>query len=134
MRVLRGKVVSGSGNAASFTQLDWVRMQCKQKLGFEPFPGTLNIEIVPENLADAESLRHQKGIELTPTDPNFCSAKVVAASVEGIEAALIIPEEKVRIHGNNTLEVIAPVGLKAALNIDDGDTVEITIKSADLAI
>ena len=133
MQVLRGIVVSGSGKAAFFTQLDWVREQCNQKLGFEPFPGTLNIEILPQSLADAESLRHRKGIELIPTDPNFCSAKVVAVSIDGVDAALIIPEEKVRIHGNDTLEVIAPVKLKTILEVDDGDTVEITLKSVSSA-
>jgi CTP-dependent riboflavin kinase len=131
MQVLRGKVVSGSGKAAFFTQLDWVREQCNQKLGFEPFPGTLNIEILPQSLADAESLGRQKGIELIPTDPNFCSAKIVAVLIEGIDAALVIPEENVRIHGDHTLEVIAPVRLKTALAVDDGDTVEITIRSVD---
>ena len=131
MQVLRGKVVSGAGNAAFFTQLEWVRTQSRQKLGFEPFPGTLNIEIFPGNLACAESLRSQKGIKLIPTDPNFCSAKVVRVSIEGIDAAIVIPEKNVKIHGDRTLEVIAPVRLKTALGVDDGDTVEITIKSVD---
>ena len=131
MQVLRGKVVSGAGNAAFFTQLDWVRTQSRQKLGFEPFPGTLNIEILPETLAVAGSLRSQKGIELIPADPNFCSAKVVRASIGGIDAAIVIPEKNVRIHGDRTLEVIAPVRLKTALGIDDGDTVEIAIIGVD---
>ena len=131
MQVLRGKVVSGSGKAAFFTQLDWVREQCNQKLGFEPFPGTLNIEIFPGTPADPESLRSQKGIELIPADPSFCIAKVVRASIRGIDAAIVIPEKNVGVHGDHTLEVLAPVRLKTALGINDGDTVEITIKSVD---
>jgi CTP-dependent riboflavin kinase len=130
MPVIRGKVVSGSGQAAFFTQLDWVRAQCLQKLGFEPFPGTLNVDVFSENLAETNQLQNQKAIELIPTDPNFCRARVIAVSVNGIDAALIIPEKNVRIHGSHTLEVLAPVMLKSALGIDDGDTVEITIKPA----
>jgi CTP-dependent riboflavin kinase len=128
MKELRGIVVSGAGNAAFFTRLDWVREQCLQKLGFEPFPGTLNVEILPESLAGVQSLRSQKGISIIPADPNFCKAEVIGVSIGGIEAALVIPEAKARIHGNNTIEVIAPVKLKTTLDIEDGDTVEITVK------
>ena len=130
MFVIRGKVVSGSGKAAFFTQLDWVRVQCLQKLGFEPFPGTLNVNVFSENLSETDQWRNQQAIELIPTDPNFCRARIISVSVNGIDAALIIPEKNVRIHGNQTLEVLAPVMLKAALGVDDGDMVEIAIKPA----
>ena len=125
---LKGKVVSGAKKAAFFTQLDWVLQQCSEKLGFKPFPGTLNIEILPESLLASESIQEEKGIELIPHDPTFCTAQVLPVSIEGIDAAVIIPEEKVRMHGKNIIEVIAPVSLKDALNIDDGDTVTLTIK------
>ena len=127
-QILKGRVVSGAKKAAFFTQLDWVLEQCSEKLRFKPFPGTLNIEILPESLSDAESIQEEKRIELVPPDPKFCNAQVYPVSIEGIDAAIIIPEEKDRIHGRNTIEVIAPMSLKNALNIDDGDTVTLTIK------
>ena len=43
-----GRVVSGARRAAGFTQLDWVQDQCWEKLGFRPFPGTLNVEVVAD--------------------------------------------------------------------------------------
>jgi len=130
-RILKGKVVSGAKKAAFFTQLDWVLDQCLEKLGFKPFPGTLNIEILPESFLDAESIQEEKGIELIPPDPNgstFCTAKTLPVSIEGIDAAIIIPAEKVRIHDRNIIEAIAPMSLKNALNIDDGHTVTLIIK------
>jgi len=127
-RVLKGRVVSGAKKAAFFTQLDWVLEQCSEKLGFKPFPGTLNIEILPESFLGVESIQKEKVIELIPPDPTFCIAQVLPVSIEGIDAAVIIPEEKVRMHGKDIIEVIAPVSLKDALNIDDGDTVTLTIK------
>jgi CTP-dependent riboflavin kinase len=132
-QVLKGRVVSGVKKAAFFTQLDWVLEQSMEKLGFTPFPGTLNVEILSESLLDAELIQKNKGIELIPPDPNdpndstFCTAQVLPVSIEGINAAIIIPEEKVRMHGKNIIEVIAPVSLKDALNIDDGDTVTLKI-------
>ena len=127
-RVLKGRVVSGAKKAAFFTQLDWVLEQCSEKLGFKPFPGTLNIEILPESLLDAESIQEEKGIELVPPDPTFCTAQVLPVSIEEVDAAIIILPEKVRVHGRNIIEAIAPMSLKDALNIDDGDTVSLTIK------
>jgi len=127
-QILKGRVVSGEKKAAFFTQLDWVLEQCLEKLGFKPFPGTLNIEILPESLLDAESIQEEKRIELVPPDPKFCTAQVLPVSIEGIDSAIIIPEEKVRMHGKNIFEAIAPMSLKDALKIDDGDTVTLTIK------
>ncbi len=127
-RILKGKVVSGAKKAAFFTQLDWVLEQSLEKLGFKPFPGTLNIEILPESLPDAESIQEEKGIELVPPDPKFCNAQVCPVSIEGIDSAIIILEEKVRVHDRNIIEVIAPMSLKDALNIDDGDTVTLIMK------
>ena len=131
-QILKGKVISGNQKAAFFTQLDWVLEQCSEKLGFTPFPGTLNIEILPENFPDTESIQRERGIELVPPDPSFCNAQLLPISLEGMDAAMIIPEEKVRSHGWNIIEVIAPVCLKDALTIKDGDTVTLTIKRTGL--
>ena len=60
-RVLTGKIVSGIKQGTFFTQLDWVQEQCLEKLGFKPYPGTLNLEIAHENMAIIEAL---KGREL----------------------------------------------------------------------
>ena len=46
---ITGKIVSGIKQGAYFTQLDWVQEQCLMKLGFRPFPGTLNLEIPEES-------------------------------------------------------------------------------------
>lgn len=133
-QILKGKIVSGANEAAFFTQLDWVLEQCMEKLGFKPFPGTLNVEILPECLLEAESIQEEKGIELIPPDRNdpidstFCTAQVLPVSIEGMDGAIIIPEEKVKIHDKNIIEAIAPVNLKNALNVDDGDIITLTIQ------
>lgn len=134
IRILKGKIVSGAKKAAFFTQLDWVLEQCLEKLGFKPFPGTLNVEILPECLLGAESIQEEKGIELIPPEPNdpidstFCTAQVLPVSIQGIGGAIIIPEEKVKIHDKNIIEALAPVNLKDALNVDDGDIITLTIQ------
>jgi CTP-dependent riboflavin kinase len=125
--VLTGKVVSGSQRAAFFTQLDWVQTQCEEKLGFKPYPGTLNLEIAEESLPIVEALQKEKGIALVPPDPKFCVAKVLVLTVGSFSGAIIIPAEDVRVHGKRIIEVIAPLRLKDALNVDDGDPVKLVI-------
>jgi len=128
-----GTIVSGCGQAAYFTQLDWVQEQCLRKIGFKPFPGTLNLEISEDTIALIQELLDKDGLELISPDSNFCSGKVVSVSIRGIPCAIIAPAEEVRIHGKNILEVVSKAKLKRALKVQVGDTVDITINSPDPA-
>ena len=120
---LIGRIVSGAGKAAFFTQLDWVVEQCSEKLGFRPFPGTLNLEIISGQSVAPEFFPAAKIVELLPPDGVGCGAKVVPIYIEGIVAALILPDAGVRVHGENIVEIIAPVNLRRALAKGDGDLV-----------
>ena len=128
-RSLTGKIVSGIKQGAFFTQLDWVQKQCLEKLGFKPFPGTLNLETANENIAIIEALQAQEGIELVPPDSAFCSGFVFPITVEGISGAMVAPAADVRVHGKNIIEIISHLGLKDALGVEDGDWVTVTIES-----
>ena len=125
--VISGKIISGAGEGAYFTQIGWVQQQCVEKLGFKPYPGTLNLEISEEFLPAIESLDQKKAIELISPDPKFCNAMVFQASLGDISGAIILPEEKVRIHPKNIIEIIAPLNLKAALHLNDGDFIKLKI-------
>jgi CTP-dependent riboflavin kinase len=128
-RNITGKIVSGVKQGAFFTQLDWVQEQCLEKLGFKPFPGTLNLEIAIENMAIIGALQAQEGIELVPPDSNFCSGLVFPITVEGISGAIVAPATDVRVHAKNIIEIISRLGLKDALGVEDGDWVTLTIDS-----
>ena len=122
-----GKILSGAGQGAFFTQLEWVRAQCLEKIGFAPWPGTLNLEIQTKQVSLIEEMRLKNGIELISPDKNYCSGYVMPVSVGGISAAIVIPAEDVRVHEKNVIEIIAPRRLKEALEVKDGDTITITI-------
>jgi CTP-dependent riboflavin kinase len=124
---ISGKIFSGAKQGAFFTQLDWVREQCRQKLGFVPWPGTLNLEIPLDSMSLIEELRAEEGIELVPPDSNYCSGRVFPVSIEGIPAAIVSPAENVRVHGKNIIEIISPKWLKEALGVKDGDWVTLAI-------
>jgi CTP-dependent riboflavin kinase len=125
--VLTGIIVSGVKQAAYFTQLDWVQEQCLNKLGFKPYPGTLNLQIPKESLSIVEALQKEEGVDLIPPDPQFCAGKAFPVVVGKVRGAIIIPDEDVRVHGNNIIEVMAPLRLKEALDVDDGDSLKLTV-------
>jgi CTP-dependent riboflavin kinase len=126
--VLNGKVVSGVRKAAYFTQLDWVQEQCMEKLGFRPYPGTLNMKISEESLPIIEALQKEQWIELIPPDTEFCAARARLLSVGSVSGAIIIPAEDVRVHRKNIVEVISPLRLKDALKVKDGDSLTLIVK------
>jgi CTP-dependent riboflavin kinase len=128
---LKGKIVSGARQAAFFTQLDWVQKQCREKFGFAPYPGTLNLEIDKEYLPVIEALQKEKLIELIPPDPDFCTAKTITVEIASIQGVVIIPEEDVNIHAKNIIEIIAPLKIKQALGVKDGDAFEFELKVPD---
>jgi CTP-dependent riboflavin kinase len=46
--------------------------------------------------------------------------------LNGISGAVIVPEEKVRIHGKAAIEIISRFNLREALDLKDGNEVRIT--------
>jgi len=125
--VIAGKIVSGVKQGSFFTQLEWFQEQCADKLGFKPYPGTLNLQISGEYLPIIESLDREEGIELISPDPKFCNAKAFSVSLGDINGAIIMPDEKVRVHAKNIIEIVAALNIKASLNVGDGDLISIVI-------
>jgi CTP-dependent riboflavin kinase len=124
---ITGKIVSGAKQGAFFTGLDWVQKQCLKKLGFAPWPGTLNLEIPMDHVAVIEELKVKEGMELVSPDSNYCSGYVFPVSIEGISAAIVFPAEDVRTHAKNIVEIISPEMLKESLGVKDGDWVTLAI-------
>lgn len=123
---LRGKVVTGVGQGSFFAGLDWVKKQCLDKIGFDPWPGTLNLEVFEVDIPILEEFWQGKCVTLSPPNPDFCEGKCVKLQIGEIPIALVVPEEKVRIHGTQIIEILAPVKLKDKLNLSDGDTVTVS--------
>ena len=125
--ILRGRLVRGSGTAAQFTQLDWVQRQCRDKLGFAPFPGTLNLIIGSDCRSVLAEMKAADAIELIPDENEGCAGKVFPLSIEGIRGAIVFPDPRVNIHDENVVEVIAPVGLRARLGLTDGQVITLLV-------
>ncbi|HSH70054.1 MAG TPA: DUF120 domain-containing protein, partial [Deferrisomatales bacterium] len=127
---LEGTIRSGAGKGAYFMQLGWVVRQCESKLGFTPFPGTLNVNIRDEDLPQLAPFLETAPVSLVPDDPGFCAARVQPVTVQGIPAGVVLPSDDVRIHEHRVLEIIAPCNLKEALTVADGDSIRFDTRSA----
>jgi len=124
---IRGRIVEGLREAGNFTQIPWVKKQFVSKLSIDPYPGTLNLEIVdPESLKTFKELKAKKGIEVTPEDPSFCSAHCYPVVINGqLKGAIVFP--LVEGYPENKMELIAPESIKKAVSVKTGDELEIEV-------
>lgn len=96
-------------------------------MAIEVYPGTLNLEITePKDLKAFEQLKMQKGIEITPEQPSFCSAMCYPVLVAGkIKGAIVFP--LIADYPKNKMEIIAPVHMRKTLSLDAGDLIEVEL-------
>ena len=122
--LLEGEVFSGKGESTEFIKLPWVRKQIKEKLGFTPYLGTLNIRLTERSVILKNLLKNAQGIEITPAE-GFHRGVCFKAYLMGLECAVVIPE--VQDYPENTLEVVAPTKLREHLKLKDGSIIEIKV-------
>jgi CTP-dependent riboflavin kinase len=126
---LSGVVFSDLGQAGSFMSLDWVQKTLREKLGFTPYPATLNLRLSSrEEVALWREIQGgTESLELPPPEPAFCSARLFRVGIEApagtsevrLTGAVIVPQ--VKDYPSDKVEVIAPLRLKDNLGIRDGD-------------
>ena len=122
---VKGQVISGKGEGAKFLKLIWVRKQIKEKLGFTPHLGTLNIRLSKEYSGTKDLLKQAKGIVIMPTNGFYRGKCFRAYVMDGAECAIVIPE--VEDYPEDLMEIVAPVNLREKLELKDGDTIEVKI-------
>jgi len=126
---IRGRIVEGLRVGVNFTQVSWVRKQFISKLSIDPYPGTLNLEIVEQkDLQNFEVLKATQGVEILPEDPSFCSAKCYPVLINGLlRGAIVLP--MVEGYPENKMELIASESIKGVLSVKAGDDLEVEILS-----
>jgi CTP-dependent riboflavin kinase len=104
-----------------------VKKQFIRRLSIDPYPGTLNLEIVdPESLKTFKKLKASKGVEITPEEPSFCSAQCYPVLINGqLRGAIVFP--LVEGYPENKMELISPQNIKKTLSVKTGDPIEVEI-------
>jgi riboflavin kinase, archaea type len=121
---LAGTVYSGAGQGKKFIALPWVREQLIGKLGFCPYPGTLNIRLTKESLPPKKQLETLHGIMVNP-EAGYFSGSFIKAKIKNLECYIVIP--KVPNYPADVLELVAPVNLREQLKLADGDCVSVEV-------
>jgi riboflavin kinase len=126
---IAGRLVTGLGEGGYYTTLEGYKKQFEDKLGFIPFPGTLNLSLDLLCIVARKKLDGRNGIKIDSFDSEDRTfgggkcfpCKILDDRAKGIKSAVIIPD---RTHyPEDILEIISPVYLRGELNLKNGDEV-----------
>jgi riboflavin kinase len=115
------------GEGRYYTEQKGYVDQFNEKLGFIPYPGTLNVEIKYIERNKLRLLKSYAAItidEFKTENRTFGSVACFRANINGIDGAIVLP---LRSHYSNILELISPHFLREKLNLKDGDEIEVII-------
>lgn len=102
-----------------------MKNQFIEKLSIDPYPGTLNLEVDDsESLQAFKNLKATAGVEITPEDPSFCSARCYPVLInDRLKGAIVFP--LVENYPENKMELIAPENIQKALSVKPGDPLDV---------
>jgi riboflavin kinase len=125
-----GKVASGLGEGRYYLSQPGYVVQFSERLGYSPYPGTLNVRLTGEALRKAPLVSHWSGIRIDgfqASGRTFGGATCFGARMNGRACHLIHPD---RTHYKDVVEFIAPDCLREKLHLKDGDTVTIDLEES----
>jgi len=130
---LAGVVTSGMGEGRHYITLSGYMEQFREKLGYEPFPGTLNLDLTEESVRSRARMDALDPITIDGWEsdertygPAYCYPATLDVGDQPYETAHVIAPERTH-HGDDHLEVIAPDELRDVLGLSDGTEVTIAV-------
>ena len=123
--VLNGVVVGGLGEGSFFMSMDHYKKEIKEKLGFDTYPGTLNLKIDTKQYNLLKNLNSTRIDGFNNDNKKFGGANCYKAKIKNINGSIIIPD--LTKHKKDIIEFIAPVHLKSKLKINDGDKIKVEL-------
>jgi riboflavin kinase len=129
-----GHIITGMGEGAYYMSLNGYKKQFKEKLGYEPYPGTLNIKLNSMLFVEArkEMLKYPSiNIEgFSDQSRTFGWVKCYPASIndsKNINSSILILE---RTHYDDSIiELIAPFSIKEQFSLKNGDYVKLKVNT-----
>ncbi|MGM5485045.1 MAG: DUF120 domain-containing protein [Nanobdellota archaeon] len=120
--MIKGEVTKGLGEGSYYIRMYADRLE--EKLGYEPFYGTLNLKVDMEHhksfISDLEPIIIEG---FNTEDRSFGSIKVYRVITEGIESAIVVPQRS--LHKEGVIEIIGPSSMRESLKLKESDPVKI---------
>ena len=127
---ITGTITSGMGEGAYYMSMKGYTKQFKSKLGYIPYPGTLNVQLKEKKFSEAISqLSNYDGIKINPFSDGkrtFGWVKCFKSKINNkIDCELILLE---RTHHDTTIvEFIAKTNIRKSLKIGNKSNIKIKI-------
>ncbi len=134
---LAGSITSGMGEGRHYISLPGYNAQFKEKLGYEPYPGTLNVDLAASSKRERSAIESFESVhieEWEDEERTYGGAFCYPADVETpagqrvTEAHVIVPDRT--HHDEDQLEIIAPDKLRDELGLLDEDEVIVHVEAA----
>ncbi|MGQ9538409.1 MAG: DUF120 domain-containing protein [Candidatus Bathycorpusculaceae bacterium] len=127
---LEGVVFTGLGEGAYYVTRDPYRRQFMEKLGFDPYPGTLNLKLVTDyDIKTRSELEAYPAIEIEGfknENRTFGPVKCYPAIIENKAKGALV--SALRSHyDSSVIELIAPICLRKNLALKDGHKVKVEV-------
>jgi riboflavin kinase, archaea type len=123
-----GKVASGLGEGRYYLSQPGYVVQFSERLGYAPYPGTLNVRVGGPALRKVELVGSWSGLRIDgfqASGRTFGGATCFPARMNGHPCHFIRPD---RTHYRDVVEFIAADCLREALGVKDDDPVELEVE------
>ncbi len=129
-QVIRGELVSGLGEGAYYMGQNEYRRQFKEKVGYEPFPGTFNLKLDDANKQFIDQLfASRKNVRIEGFQNGgrtFGPVNCIKGSINGVPCAILRIERT--HHEKKVIEIIAPEKLRQKFKATDGTVFEVIVE------
>jgi len=124
-KVIDGTVVKGLGEGAYFMSMGHYKKEIKDKLGFDAYPGTLNVKVSKKQTNLLKEINSIKIKGYTKNNKKFGGVSCYKAKINNINGSVIIPD--INKHKKNIIEFISTFHIKSKLNLRNGDKIRVEL-------
>src|SRR5919109_511724 len=130
-----GNVISGMGEGAYYMSLEGYRRQFREKWGYEPYPGTLNVRLTDQIYMNGRlELGKHPSIFINGFSDGtrtYGWVKCYRATINdgAIDNAAVLVLERTH-YDDSMLEVIGPISIKQSSGIKNGDRIKVQVQLA----
>ncbi len=123
-----GTIAKGLGEGGFYVSLPGYRNQFREKLGFEPYPGTLNIRLSEDERWKRQAILQGEPVTVSgfrDKERTYGDLFAYKCRLDGKECAIIFPLRT--HHGPDIIEMVCPFNAKRELGKKDGDRVKVSV-------